>query len=80
MASTQRSESANHMLKRFVPRNCSMNRFVVQFNKLLFDRNNAEDQAEFDTKIFKNVRDRAWPVEEHAMKFYTAAAYGLLRN
>ncbi|CAN6171826.1 unnamed protein product [Urochloa humidicola] len=80
MASTQRSESANHMLKRFVPRNCSMNRFVVQFNKLLFDRNNAEDQAEFDTKIFKNVRDQAWPVEEHAMKFYTAAAYGLLRK
>lgn len=29
MSSTQRSESANHMLKRFVPRNCSMNRFIL---------------------------------------------------
>lgn len=28
-----------------------MNRFVVQFNKFLFDRNRAEDSAEFDTKI-----------------------------
>lgn len=51
ISSTQRSESANHMLKRFVPRNCSMNRFVLQFNKFLFDRNRAEDTAEFDTKI-----------------------------
>jgi hypothetical protein len=51
MSSTQRSESANHMLKTFVPRHSSMNRFVVQFNKLLFDRNSAEDRAEFETKI-----------------------------
>jgi hypothetical protein len=28
-----------------------MNRFIVQFNKLLFDRNREEDRAEFDTKI-----------------------------
>ncbi|CAL4930646.1 unnamed protein product [Urochloa decumbens] len=80
MSSTQRSESANHMLKRFVPRNCSMNRFVLQFNKLLFDRNSAEDQAEFKTKIVDDVRERAWPIEEHAAKFYTAAVYGLFRK
>jgi hypothetical protein len=55
IASTQRSESANHMLKRYVPRNCSMNRFIVQFNKLLFDRNREEDRAEFDTKIVSIV-------------------------
>jgi hypothetical protein len=55
MSSTQRSESAKHMLKKFVPRNCSMNRFVLQFNKLLFDRNNAEDRAEFDTTIVRCV-------------------------
>jgi hypothetical protein len=54
IASTQRSESANHMLKRYVPRNCSMNRFIVQFNKLLFDRNSEEDRAEFDTTIVSN--------------------------
>ncbi|CAL5087624.1 unnamed protein product [Urochloa decumbens] len=80
MSSTQRSESANHMLKRFVPRNCSMNRFVVQFNKLLFTRNRDEDRAEFDTKIFKDVRKRAWPIEDHAKEFYTSATYGLFRN
>lgn len=30
-----------------------MNRFILQFNKLLFDRNRAEDRAEFDTKIVR---------------------------
>ncbi|KAL6637615.1 hypothetical protein ACP70R_025187 [Stipagrostis hirtigluma subsp. patula] len=80
MSSTQRSESANHMLKRFVPRNCSMNMFVQQFNKLLFDRNMEEDRAEHETKIFNNVRQRAWPIEEHAMTFYTAAVYELFRK
>lgn len=80
MSSTQRSESANHMLKRFVPRNCSMNRFILQFNKLLFARNRAEDRAEFDTKIVNNVRRRVWPIEEHAMTLYTSAAYGLFQK
>ncbi|KAF8780664.1 hypothetical protein HU200_001267 [Digitaria exilis] len=40
------------MPKRFVPRNCSMNKFVLQFNKLLFDCNRSEDTTEFDTKLY----------------------------
>ena len=54
MSSTQRSESTNHMLKRFVPRNCSMNRFIVQFNKLVIDCNKAEDSDEFDITIVRS--------------------------
>jgi hypothetical protein len=50
MCSTQRSESANFMLKRFVARNSSMNHFVTQYNKLLFDRDREEDIAEDKTK------------------------------
>jgi hypothetical protein len=61
MSSTQRSESANHMLKRFVPRNCSMNRFVVQFNKLLFALSRAEVRAEYDTKIVRRFSIQALP-------------------
>lgn len=67
------------MLKRFVPRNSSMNRFIVQFNKFLFDRIK-EDRAEFHTTIVRNVRERAWPIEEHASTFYTAAAFSLFRK
>lgn len=29
---------------------------------------------------FNNVRERAWPIEEHAAGFYTSAEYGLLRK
>lgn len=50
MASTQRSESANSILKKVVPRNSSMNRFVEQYNKLLFLRASAEQKAEHQTK------------------------------
>jgi hypothetical protein len=50
MTSTQRSESANFMLKRFVPRNSSMNHFVTQYSRLLFDRDREEDIAEDKTK------------------------------
>lgn len=42
MASTQRSESANSILKKVIPRNSSMNRFVRQYKKLMFIRARAE--------------------------------------
>ena len=38
MTSTQRSESANHMLKTYVPASCPMHLFVRQYMRLLFDR------------------------------------------
>jgi hypothetical protein len=50
MTSTQRSESANFMLKRFVPRYSSMSHFVTQYTRLLFDRDREEDIAEDKTK------------------------------
>lgn len=53
MTSTQRSESANWMLKRFVPRNSSMNHFVSQFNLLLEDREMEEGREENLTKQVK---------------------------
>jgi hypothetical protein len=50
MTSTHRVESANHMLKTYVPRNSSMNKFVSQYNKLLKDRNETEDSEEHKNK------------------------------
>jgi hypothetical protein len=50
MTSTQRSESANMMLKRFVPRNSSLNQFVAQYNVLLEDRDMEEGRQEDLTK------------------------------
>lgn len=50
MTSTQRSESANNMLKNHVPRNSSMNKFVINFNNLLIIRYKVEKEAEHKTK------------------------------
>ncbi|XP_021313902.1 protein FAR1-RELATED SEQUENCE 5-like [Sorghum bicolor] len=79
MSSTQRSESANFMLKRFVPRNSSMNQFVSQYNKLLCERDREEDAAEDKTKQLKMVHSRLWPIERHALTIYTKAAFELFR-
>ncbi|OEL29042.1 hypothetical protein BAE44_0009939 [Dichanthelium oligosanthes] len=50
MTSTQRSECANMMLKKVVPRNSSLNQFVSQYNVLLQDRDMEEGRQENQTK------------------------------
>ncbi|XP_047079695.1 protein FAR1-RELATED SEQUENCE 5-like [Lolium rigidum] len=73
MTSTQRVESANHMLKTYVPRNSSMNKFVSQYNKLLKDRNEAEDSEEHKNKQCNRKERGGWPIEKHARRIYTRA-------
>uniref|UniRef100_A0ACD5YCY0 Uncharacterized protein n=1 Tax=Avena sativa TaxID=4498 RepID=A0ACD5YCY0_AVESA len=80
MLSTQRVESANHMLKTYVPRNSSMNRFVLQYNNLLFDRGVEEDREEHKTKQVHNLSKRMWPIQRHAAKIYTRNAYKLFTD
>lgn len=53
MTTTQRSESANNMLKGVVPRNSSMNRSVENLNKLLYIRYAEEQTAEHETRQVK---------------------------
>ena len=50
MTSTQRSESANHLLKKFISRSSPMHLFVKQYNKLLDSRSQAEDEANYVSK------------------------------
>jgi hypothetical protein len=49
--STQRSESANHMLKNYVPPACSINVFVKQYRKLQYDREQEEGYQEKRTTL-----------------------------
>jgi hypothetical protein len=53
--STQRSESANHMLKNYIPTGCPMNLFVRQYNKLLFDRDQEEGYQEKRTILVRTI-------------------------
>ena len=46
MMSTQRYESANHMLKTYIRGNSTMNNFVAKFNDMMFDRAMEEDRED----------------------------------
>uniref|UniRef100_A0A453B7P5 Protein FAR1-RELATED SEQUENCE n=1 Tax=Aegilops tauschii subsp. strangulata TaxID=200361 RepID=A0A453B7P5_AEGTS len=51
MTSTQRSESANHLLKGYIPPGCPMHLFVKQFEKIRFDHESEESYQEKRTSI-----------------------------
>lgn len=51
MTSTQRSESVNHMLKKYVPSGSPMHKFVRQYMRLQFNRQSDESYEEKKTKI-----------------------------
>uniref|UniRef100_A0A453QFX7 Protein FAR1-RELATED SEQUENCE n=1 Tax=Aegilops tauschii subsp. strangulata TaxID=200361 RepID=A0A453QFX7_AEGTS len=53
MTSTQRSESANHLLKGYVPPGSLMHLFVRQYEKMQFDRDSEESYQEKRTKLVK---------------------------
>lgn len=75
MTSTQRSESANHMLKAYVPASCPMHLFVRQYMKLQFDREAVENYEERRTKITAPVMRLNKPLEQHASTVYTRAMF-----
>jgi len=51
MTSTQRSESANHMLKRYIQKAAPMHLFVSKFNEFLSDRTEQEAREQHVTKM-----------------------------
>jgi hypothetical protein len=55
MTSTQRSESANSMLKKYIPKGCSMHMFVRQYMRLLYDREADENYQEKRTKVVSQI-------------------------
>ncbi|XP_047059651.1 protein FAR1-RELATED SEQUENCE 5-like [Lolium rigidum] len=79
MTSTQRSESANHMLKGFVPPGSSMNMFVRHYNKLQFDRDEEENYQEMRSRLGGIVLNSGLPIEMHASKIYTPNMFGLFK-
>ncbi|KAM0870392.1 hypothetical protein ACQ4PT_040024 [Festuca glaucescens] len=75
MTSTQRSESANHMLKTYVPPGSAMHVFVKQFNKLLYDRDAEESFQEKRTRLGGVVYKVGEPMEKHAANIYTRTMF-----
>ncbi|KAM3371531.1 hypothetical protein ACQJBY_018766 [Aegilops geniculata] len=75
MTSTQRNESANHMLKGYVPPGCPMHLFLRQFEKLQFDRESEQSFQEKRTLLSGVSLRLNLPIERHASKVYTRAMF-----
>ncbi|KAM0923575.1 hypothetical protein ACQ4PT_005447 [Festuca glaucescens] len=75
MTSTQRSESANHMLKTYVPPGSAMHVFVKQFNKLMYDWDAEESFQEKRTRLGGVVYKVGEPMEKLAAKIYTRTMF-----
>ncbi|XP_073359443.1 protein FAR1-RELATED SEQUENCE 5-like [Aegilops tauschii subsp. strangulata] len=75
MTSTQRSESANHMLKNYVPPGCPMHVFVRKYMSLIFDRESEENYEEKRTSIGRPLMRANMATERHAGKIYTRAMF-----
>ncbi|KAM0863826.1 hypothetical protein ACQ4PT_044323 [Festuca glaucescens] len=77
MTSTQRSESANHMLKGHVPPGSSMHMFVRHYMKLQHSRDEEENYQEKRSKLVRVLLSTGGPIEKHASKVYTPAMFEL---
>lgn len=73
--STQRSESANHMLKNYVPSGCPMHILMRKYMLLQFDREAEENYEEKQTRIGRPLLRANMATERHANKIYTWAMF-----
>ncbi|TVU51116.1 hypothetical protein EJB05_02523, partial [Eragrostis curvula] len=76
MTSTQRSESANHMLKKYIPRAAPMHLFVRKFSEFQYDRQDQEDKEKHLTKLKQKATHFNVPIEKHAKEVYTRTMLG----
>ncbi|CAO2175889.1 unnamed protein product [Urochloa humidicola] len=75
MTSTQRSESANHMLKTIIQKAAPMHLFVSKFNELQKDRNTEESKEEYVTNQVTRRLRTTEPIAKHASEVYTRTMY-----
>ncbi|CAO2046257.1 unnamed protein product [Urochloa humidicola] len=75
MTSTQRSESANHLLKTFIPRSAPMHLFVSQYQAMLKARDADEQREEHVTRQKKRLITVGAPIEWHAARVYTRVMF-----
>ncbi|CAL5011138.1 unnamed protein product [Urochloa decumbens] len=75
MTSTQRSESANHMIKSLIQKAAPMHLFVSKFSEFQADRKSDESKQNFETEQVSRKLTTKLPIEKHANKVYTKAMY-----
>ncbi|KAM3245360.1 hypothetical protein ACQJBY_056597 [Aegilops geniculata] len=77
LTSTQKSESAKHLLKQHVPRDCSMELFVQQYVEPRSDQERDYGFEDKPTTMDEIVLRTNLPIEKHASEVYTRPVYEL---
>ncbi|XBI31732.1 hypothetical protein VPH35_055268 [Triticum aestivum] len=77
MSSTQGNECMNNVLKTYVSLSAPLNRFVMQYNKLIASRCEEEDFEMAHTKKDGKVLHSNVPNERHASNVYTRVVFKL---
>lgn len=77
MMSTQRSESANHMLKNIVSPSCPLHQFIQQYMKMQYIRDEEENYEERRNKLNSKKINTGGPIAVHAHITYTLKVFAL---
>ncbi|TVU23685.1 hypothetical protein EJB05_26064, partial [Eragrostis curvula] len=80
MTSTQRSESANHLLKSYIPRSAPMHMFVTQYNAMLRSRDADEDRENHVSRQKRRHIRIGVPIEWNAASIYTRTMFDKFSN
>ncbi|XP_066163743.1 protein FAR1-RELATED SEQUENCE 5-like [Oryza sativa Japonica Group] len=80
MSTTQRSESMNHVLKKYVKPSSSLNGFAKRYENFYNDRIEAEDAEEHDTYNEKVSTLTSSPIKKHASQVYTRGAFSRFKE
>ncbi|KAF2927671.1 hypothetical protein DAI22_06g222300 [Oryza sativa Japonica Group] len=80
MSTTQRSESMNHVLKKYVKPSSSLHGFAKRYENFYNDRIEAEDAEEHDTYNEKVSTLTSSPIEKHASRVYTRGAFSRFKE
>lgn len=80
MTSTQRSESANSLLKQYITRSSPMHLFVQQYNNLLSSRVADEGREEHATLQRRRICTSTTPIEANAAQIYTRAMFEMFKE
>ncbi|CAO2179633.1 unnamed protein product [Urochloa humidicola] len=75
MTSTQRSESANHMIKSIIQKAAPMHIFVSKFREFQGTRKSDESSQDYATNQVTRKLSTRIPLETHASKVYTKAMH-----
>ncbi|XP_061341451.1 protein FAR1-RELATED SEQUENCE 5-like [Gastrolobium bilobum] len=80
MTTSGRSESINAFFDGYVNSNTMLNDFVIQYDKEIKSRRDAEEDEDFKTRNTKAVLETNHPIEEIAGEWYTRKLFEIFKK